>query len=67
VLLHRSLTEDLVEILAGFSLSKRSLHENLAHAMSYRCLCDRKTLGRFLYQDLVRPATAAAGPFMTIL
>ena len=34
MILHRSLTEDFAEILAGSFLSKGSLHEELANAMN---------------------------------
>ena len=52
----------------GEILSKRSLHEDLAAAMSHAFMKALvEALGRFLSQDLVSSAPAAAGPFMTIL
>ena len=43
----------------------KSLHVELADALVWKLLW--KALGRLLYQDLARPAPAAAGPFATIL
>ena len=67
---------DLVQVLVrrscgdpGQVLSKKSLHENLARHVLQVVLwkLSWEALGRFLYQDFVRSAPAAAGPFMTIL
>ena len=51
----------------GGVLSKRSLCEDLADDMSWRCLYESEGFERLLYQDLVRsaPAAAAGGRFMT--
>ena len=54
----------------GGILSNRSLPEDLADAMFYRCLYESscgRLLGRLLSQDLASSAPAAAGAFMTIL
>ena len=66
MILHRSLTEDLVEILAGSFLRGPCIR-------SLPCLrgaCMKglgKALGGFFYQDLVTSAPTAAGPSLRIL
>ena len=68
VILHRSLTEDLVEILVRSSL--RGPCMKIWQMPCLRGACMKALAGgswRLLYQDLVRSAPAAAGPFMTSL
>ena len=68
VILQRSLTEDLVEILVRSSL--RGPCMKIWQMPCLRGACMKALAGgswRLLYQDLVRSAPAAAGPFMTSL
>ena len=62
--LHRRSCGDPGETL---SKTKRSLHDDLADAMSYRCLCESSLVGGSWGQDLARSAPAAAGPFMKLM
>ena len=69
----RSLSEDLVETLVRSFwwyplfevLAWRSCRCHVSEVLVWKLLWE--ALGRFLYQDLVRSAPAAAGPFLTIL
>ena len=61
MILYRSLTEDLVEILVRW----RSCRCHVVEVLVWKLLWE--ALGRLLYQDLLRSSSAAEGPFMTIL
>ena len=62
MILHRSLSEDLVEILVRSSLRGPCLK-----ILQMPCISFWYALGTFSYQDFVRSSPAAAGPYLTIL
>ena len=67
MVLYRALREDLVEILVRSSLRGPCMKILQLPCLTLLWKLLWEALGRFLSQDLVSSAPAAAGPFMTIL